>query len=64
MEASVATEQTKGHLYKYHALLIPKWPEGKNQIKAFIGTNVRAINPDNPSREGKVGCFIATKTDQ
>jgi hypothetical protein len=63
MVASGATEQTKGHEYKYLGRLIPKWPEGKNQRTAFIGTNIRTKFPGDQSQEGVVGCFIVTKRD-
>jgi hypothetical protein len=63
MIATGATKQTQGHEYNYYGRLIPKWPEGKSQRTAFIGTNIRAKVPDDPSAEGKVGCFIVTKKD-
>lgn len=63
MVATGATEQTKGHEYKYLGRLIPKWSEGRNQRTAFVGTNIRTKFPGNPSQEGIVGCFVVTKKD-
>jgi hypothetical protein len=61
MVSSGSTKQTEGHVYKYQGRLIPKWSEGKNQIPSFVGTVIRTKFPGNPSQEGIVGCFIATK---
>jgi len=61
MIATGATNQTAGHEYRYLGRIIPKWQTGKNQRTAFIGTNIRTKYPGNPSQEGVVGCFVATK---
>jgi hypothetical protein len=61
MSATGSTKQTEGHIYKYQGQLIPRWPEGKNQVTAIIGTVIRTKYPNNPSQEGIVGCFVATK---
>jgi hypothetical protein len=63
MIATGATNQTAGHEYRYLGRIIPKWQTGKNQRTAFIGTNIRTKYPGNPSQEGVVGCFVATKKD-
>ena len=55
------TENTEGHVYEYRGWLQPQWPDGKEQVDAFVGTVCRLKRPDNQSLEGKTGSFIAVK---
>lgn len=59
MTARGQTEATKDHVYHYRGVLIPDWPDGKDQLRAIVGSVIRAERPDDRTLEGKVGSFIA-----
>jgi hypothetical protein len=61
LTATGATAKTKGHTYEYIGYIHPDWPTGKKQVDAFVGTVARTKRPDDPSKEGKVGSFMATR---
>lgn len=63
LEAAGNTPKTKGHLYEYRGFHEPKWPRGKNQIQAFVGTAMKSIRPDDPTQEGYVGSFYSVRRE-
>lgn len=46
--------------YDYKAFMTPKWPNGINQIPAFVGTVIRA-RPHGAAQAGVVASFVAIK---
>jgi len=59
LTAKGATSATDGHVYEYRGHLVANWPNGKDRVPAFVGSVVRTKRPDDPTKEGKVGSFIA-----
>lgn len=59
MTAKGATTVTDGHVYEYRGHLVADWPNGKERVPAFVGSVVRTKRPDDPTKEGKVGSFVA-----
>lgn len=59
MRARGITTATRGHEYEYAACYQPRFPMGKSQGQAFVGSVLRAKRPDDPNLEGKVGSFVA-----
>jgi hypothetical protein len=55
-----AGTQTDGWEYDYHGYLAYQWPNGVNQVPAFIGSVIRA-KPHNGSPAGFVASFIAVR---
>lgn len=51
---------TDGWEYDYHAALAYEWPDGVNQVAAFVGSVIRA-KPHNGAAAGYVASFIAVK---
>ena len=52
---------SEGQKYDYLGYLSPRWPNGKAQQLAIVGTIVRTLRPDDPSLEGYVASWIAVK---
>jgi hypothetical protein len=51
---------TENWEYDYKAFTTPKWPNGINQIPAFVGTVIRA-KPHGSSPAGYVASFVSIK---
>jgi hypothetical protein len=51
---------TENWEYDYKAFTTPKWPNGINQIPAFVGTVIRA-KPHGTSPAGYVASFVSIK---
>jgi len=51
---------TENWEYDYKAFTTPKWPNGINQIPAFVGTVIRA-KPHGSSPAGVVASFVSIK---
>ncbi len=51
---------TENWEYDYKAFMTPKWPNGINQIPAFVGTVIRA-KPHGAAQAGAVASFVAIK---
>ncbi|MDA7946090.1 MAG: hypothetical protein MPJ78_01290 [Hyphomicrobiaceae bacterium] len=64
MTAKGATDATKGHVYEYRGHLAPIWPDGEGQIRSFTGTVSRSTRPDDRSKEGTIGSFVATMLEE
>ena len=61
LKATGATDATKDHVYEYRGYLSPSWPDGRGQISSFTGSMSRTTRPDDPTKEGKIGSFVATR---
>ncbi|WP_136661497.1 hypothetical protein [Nitratireductor sp. XY-223] len=61
MQATGTTPATEGHVYDYRGHLAPVWPNGKGQVRTFTGTVSRSVRPDDSTKEGKIGSFVATR---
>jgi hypothetical protein len=59
LHARGATAATKGHEYRYAAFYQPRFPDGRAQAKAFVGSVLRFKRPDDHKLEGTVGTFMA-----
>ncbi|MFW8606772.1 hypothetical protein [Rhizobium beringeri] len=53
---------TAGWEYDYHGTHAFTWPNGVNQVPAFVGSVIRA-KPHNGSPAGYVASFIAVRQD-
>ncbi len=51
---------TENWEYDYKAFMTPKWPNGVNQIPAFVGTVIRA-KPHGSAPAGVVASFVSIK---
>lgn len=47
---------TRGWIYSYYGLIIPKWPQGVNQSDVLVGSTVHDVE-HNREKPGKVATF-------
>jgi len=56
----VADTSAAGWVYDYVGYFVPKWPDGKGQQPAIVGSVIRTV-PHNGRPAGVVGSFIAVQ---
>lgn len=58
----VSGTSAEGWVYDYIGYFVPKWPDGKGQQPALVGTVIRTV-PHDGRPSGVVGSFIAVQRD-